>query len=107
MLKTLDEWPAGQAYITLQDFADNAISFTPLLRSYVDKVSVTRLDVAHYKALVMPQTFLAQFAKTFTRLRNKPGKFEMQIFFSRAEALAWLWDKLPEGVVLSKAYSTP
>jgi len=102
MLKVLNDWPADQTYLTLQDFAEPSMSFTPLLRKYVDDVLVARLDIVHYTSLLMPPTFLAQLAKAFIHLRNKPGKVETNLSPSRSAGLAWLWTKLPAGEDLAQ-----
>lgn len=90
-------WPSGRPYLALMDYTENPnLALTPYLRQRAEDILKTFPRLHGRIAVVMKKSAASQTMRLFIKygLGHKHKKLEREIFFSHAEALAWLSEKV-------------
>lgn len=92
MVANAATWPANQAMFVLNDFSAEDCTMTPYNRQKNQEMVKLFPEIPNYGAVVMKRNVTMVLVRLFLKSVTKTGT--TQLFFSRAEAIAWLQQQM-------------
>jgi hypothetical protein len=90
IIQLIKDWPADKTYCALHDVSRPGAGLTPYMRQKIMEIDRQSDHLRGRVAFISPKTFVSQIAKLYIQQTSRNRPLSSAIFFSQAEAIAWL-----------------